>query len=649
VEFLQCLDQSESKGRCPGLVEGEDYFMRECNMHPCDWGPFGNCSETCGLDGVQERVCLGPAGSCSGSAVAPCNIRPCEWTEWSACLTAEGNDAPCAGRMHGSAKAGGHINRTCLGSFCIGDASAECNMQECDCDVHCDLDVCVGDRKCDLACNIENSDNAELEGVCHADVDRFCPDISQDNTPWPAYLARQARQCLQEHKYDADLSAACREAIIYDYDGGDCLRCEIYANFDNRRCNDDRYLEYGIPNTNVPLCGFDGGDCCTTLALDYEGEEDDVLVRADGCHDPGDACPNAGGDYATYADGICNDANNIYDCYWDGGDCCAEALNVPIARGQRSPKPRFTGDDRVKLIINGLDRDPSYSFRRNLDFFFLLTNFSVTDRQETQFSECTNCACLDPAQMHWGPWGECSVSCGGGGTIRRECAAEQECEGDSTRGCDTRPCEWLEWGPCSEPCGGGITRRACERIGCEGEAELPCNEQPCPEPTASVPDSTDCGLTRKKNKCVKLPGCEWASKKQSCQQKNTMKCSKKSKRKSCTKLSDCEWLGNNKNGHCEAVTGHVINMATDSQVDNAESDGGGESIAMASALADNDGGESSNSDSSRLIPMVALGVCACALVIAGIVYAMVKARTNFLPNQIGVGAEGNTAVVEDEA
>ncbi|XP_051649408.1 hemicentin-1 isoform X5 [Manacus candei] len=96
----------------------------------------------------------------------------------------------------------------------------------------------------------------------------------------------------------------------------------------------------------------------------------------------------------------------------------------------------------------------------------------VTDARSCHSRPCP----VDGSWSEWGPWEECSKSCGHGNRTRsRTCSAPpaqhggQPCKGSAVESvmCNVKPCPvagewspWLPWGPCSETCGQGTQRRA---------------------------------------------------------------------------------------------------------------------------------------------------------------------------------------------
>lgn len=108
-----------------------------------DFGPFGECSATCG-GGMQERsrTCTNPPPSgggaqCSGSAkeTRACNTEPCavdggwsEFGEWCEC------SKPCGGGVQSRSRTcsnppPAHGGKDCMG---MSEETMECNTQECD-------------------------------------------------------------------------------------------------------------------------------------------------------------------------------------------------------------------------------------------------------------------------------------------------------------------------------------------------------------------------------------------------------------------------------------------------------------------------------------------------------------------------------------
>uniref|UniRef100_A0A0G4F982 WSC domain-containing protein n=1 Tax=Chromera velia CCMP2878 TaxID=1169474 RepID=A0A0G4F982_9ALVE len=140
--------------------------------------------------------------------------------------------------------------------------------------------------------------------------------------------------------------------------------------------------------------------------------------------------------------------------------------------------------------------------------------------------ECKDVDCpIDCEVSPPGPWGECSLSCGGGKQQQtkeilvealyggKACPAAAELI--TTRSCNVDPCpvdcvmtDWGDWGECSAECGEGTKRRTREiatepehnGVACPPEMEetKPCQaESPCPIDCTLTPWSSwaDCTVT----------------------------------------------------------------------------------------------------------------------------------------------------------
>ena len=70
-------------------------------------------------------------------------------------------------------------------------------------------------------------------------------------------------------------------------------------------------------------CNFDGGDCCLGTLTERRkkgGCIDCICYWKKSCR------------IKKWGDGFCDADNNIYQCLYDGGDCCSKTVNTRYCR-----------------------------------------------------------------------------------------------------------------------------------------------------------------------------------------------------------------------------------------------------------------------------------------------------------------------------
>ncbi|XP_076098968.1 uncharacterized protein LOC143068637 [Mytilus galloprovincialis] len=127
--------------------------------------------------------------------------------------------------------------------------------------------------------------------------------------------------------------------------------------------------------------------------------------------------------------------------------------------------------------------------------------------EDTMFDSCSEISCpIDGTWSEWSLWSTCDVTCGNGSLSRSRSCLHLDFEGEDCEGnktdigiCENPPCPidgnwstWLTWGECSLTCGDGGSRqrnRTCSdpvpMFGgneCDGDGLTtgPCQDNPCP-------------------------------------------------------------------------------------------------------------------------------------------------------------------------
>ncbi|OWF34851.1 Hemicentin-1 [Mizuhopecten yessoensis] len=430
---------------------GEEAQERECNTHNCpvdglfnEWNEWGDCSETCG-DGLRlrERTCDGPYNgglNCSGewTDVGDCNLRPCpvdgnftEWMDWSECSRTCGGgnrtrERDCEGTMYGGKPCEGEYNQT-----------EGCNPHECPIDGVWELWGTWG--QCSVTCaNGTQWRDRECVGPFYGGANCTGPtNDSQDCYPRPCPVAG----VWETWGSWGMCNVTCG--------GGEQMRSRdchgpFYGGDDCQGSNDD----FQVCNTQeCPI------DC---IWLDWSNWDDCSVTCGGGNHSRyrDEYGPFYGGPNCTGPDQETKDCNThfcpvdgVFTSWTDWYHC-----NVTCGGGIQWRNRTCDGP-----YYGGADCPSDYE-----------------DSRECNMHECP----IDGVFTDWSDWFSCNVTCGGGEQWRnRSCDGPYydgaDCEGDNedNRECNTHECpidgifmSWMEWGQCNVTCGGGgqYRHRECD-------------------------------------------------------------------------------------------------------------------------------------------------------------------------------------------
>ncbi|XP_061197855.1 SCO-spondin-like isoform X2 [Saccostrea echinata] len=470
---------------------GQNKDTENCNTLPCPVdGGFGNwefwsvCTSSCGGGTKRrERQCNSPipahgGKNCDGnySQLLECNEFPCpinggftEWTAWSQCSRSCGGGVKTRLRTctNPSPQNGG---KPCNGHFI---ESLNCNVYHCPVDggfslwgawSSCSVTCGGGKSKRSRSC----SDPSPLYGGknCTGDMEEFtncntqnCP-IDGRYNDWSSWsecsltcgggLKARSRRCNNPSP---------------QYGGKQCSGSDNESSSCNQQpCPiNGKFSEWSTWSTCSRTCG--GG----------------TKTKSRECNNP---IPAFGGENCTGPFHKSTDCNTL-PCQIDGGlsmwsewTICSVSCGGGVQLRNRSctnPVPQYGGLE--------------------------------CDGEMTQSLLCNTHECpVDGKFSEWGSWSTCTVSCGGGNTTRiRSCNnpvpqyGGKNCIGESEqiKTCNSVECpidggfsEWGVWSECSVTCGGGTTirRRFCSNptpqyggklcLGSSNETRV-CNTESC--------------------------------------------------------------------------------------------------------------------------------------------------------------------------
>ncbi|XP_074919520.1 SCO-spondin-like [Chelonoidis abingdonii] len=428
------------------------------------WSPWSDCPVTCG-NGTHVRTracinppprnngsyCAGPEAEAQGCTARPCPAaEPCDWSAWSPCSRSCGT---------GLATRTG----TCACPSPEGP-STPCNdsaRQEVE---PCYLRPCEGDcfwspwtpwTQCSCSFLVQQRYRNQLgpgpQGALCVGLDgefRTC-DAPHCSGEGPVYLAAGdtvlvgCKECVCQEGALQCSSESCQDLCLWSEwsPWGPC-REPCSGGFRLRR----RHVQH--PADGRWCWGARvQSESCNTAACPGEGCEDRGKEHTPAC---ANHCPR------TCAD------------LWEHVEC----LQGECKPGCRCPEGQLLQDGVCVPVLACRCGLPTANGTREL-----------WQGQAAEL-DCHNCtcgngtfACPDPECPSYGPWSEwspCSVTCGGGSTLRHRPCQESPtgapCTADAMEEiaeCNLQPCPagcqlspWSAWSPCSASCGGGVSERS---------------------------------------------------------------------------------------------------------------------------------------------------------------------------------------------
>ena len=490
--------------------------LGECNTNPCadcdgSWSSWSACEVSCG-GGSKSRLFtittqaegsgLGCNVSHNHTVAVSCNTEDCpvdcvgEWGPWSDCSASCGANGTAWRLFNVSVTATGG------GSSCTA-ASSELDERSCNTDADCPVD-CVGSwgewGSCSEICNGGNRNRSLLIsqpamfggsscvesqvqlGECNTNP---CADCDGSWSSWSA--------C----EVSCGGGSKSRLFTITTQAEGSGLGCNVSHNHtvavscNTEDCPVDCVGEWGPWSDCSASCGANGtawrlfnvsvtatggGSSCT--AASSELDERSCNTDAD-C--PVD-CVGSWGEWGSCSE-ICNGGNRnrsllISQPAMFGGSSCVES-QVQLGECNTNPCADCDGSwsswSACEVSCGGGSKSRLFTITTQAEGSGLGCNVS---HNHTVAVSCNTEDCPVDCVGEWGPWSDCSASCGANGTAWRlfnvsvtatgggsSCTAasseldERSCNTDADCPVDCVG-SWGEWGSCSEICNGGNRNRS---------------------------------------------------------------------------------------------------------------------------------------------------------------------------------------------
>jgi len=465
---------------------GPDTNSTACNTQncpiDCTWNPFGawsSCNATCGGGNQTQTRTNNPAQfgglNCTGAAeqTRACNTQPCPIDcTWNAF----GPWGPCNATCNGGTQIQTRTENPAMygGKNCTGDSeqSQPCNTQKCPID--CTWNPFGPFGECDRPCGggkqnqTRTYHGAAFGGKNCTGSDTNFTDCNTQPCPIDCVWNEWGAFGICNATCNGGIQTQTRTQVPALYGGLECTGPDS----NSTACNTQPCPIHCTWNPWGPWTN------CTEVC--GGGNQTQTRTKND-ARDGGTDC--LGSDTAWQ---ICNNQPCPVDCVW------SEWSEVSACSATCGPATQSS--TRTQLVMaqfGGVECSGP--------------NINTTD--------CNQPPCpIDCTWSEWDPWGECSKPCGNGTQTRaRKSVPEKDggavCDGSSTmnQGCNPTACPvdcvWSEWGPwtnCSVTCGssGTITQTRVIASPAVGSGK------PCTGPTSN---SESCEAPA----CPS--GCEWAA------------------------------------------------------------------------------------------------------------------------------------------
>jgi hypothetical protein len=531
------LEQAQGAGKCAALSE-----TRECNDQTCPYDckvtnflTWGDCDSSCGGGTRTKRRSIVSPATFGGKecpsldAVEQCHEHLCpvdctwgSWTDWTLCSSTCGADGHET-RQRVAQKQPSHGGKACANS----QDQRTCNAGPCP--VHCVMSdwsnfdecskSCAGGHKSRTRTVVSHAQNGGFQ--CGSTVDERncnshdCP-IDCVVTGWSAWSLCNAK-CGSGDKARSRVVVTERQA-----GGVICPALSQKETCDSGPCaHNVKVSDWSEWGTCSQSCA--GGQMTRTRTVTLRGADfvEPILTQTKECNVS--PCPVncTVGDWQSWGscDATCGTlAHNgvktrareiVHSSSFQGTVCphltdSMECGTIPCPVDCKVSA--FTAWSACDKTCGGGNQ------RRTRHPTGFVTAFGGKECPDlTEHQACDEQACPSDCEVdQWGPYGDCSLSCGGGVRVQERIITKPMVGGGKAcpatirnHACPTNPCpvhctvgDWGGYGDCDATCGGGESTRTRAVISHAKHGGYVCESTTSSVSCANTPCAIDCHVTQ---------------------------------------------------------------------------------------------------------------------------------------------------------